>query len=325
MNKDLLYKYFRNEASAEEVDRIIRWVESSQQNLDFFAEQKALWDVSAGIKQPKIIRRKSNRMGLRIAYFSAAAVVTVLLASNLFLMLHQEKPVSNPQPVSLAALPAEQVRTLYTEKGVKARVVLPDSSVVWLNSDSRICYPSEFARNVRQVEMSGEAYFEVMKDSLRPMIVKTNKDFTIEVLGTCFSVKSYDNDNVAKATLFTGAISMHYKDTQDNELKVLKLKPEESFIYYQASAKPKPVRYKDNSKEIAWKNGELYFDQTPMEEVLKMLERWHGTRFIVQNKAIYNDKLTASFQTESIVQVMEMIKYCINMDYSIKNNIVTIK
>lgn len=315
-----------NEASAEEVDRIIQWVERSRENLDFFAEQKALWEISAGIKQShRPNRPRPKGIGLRLAYFSAAAVVTVLLTTNLIFMLYRDDADKVPAFTSLAALPAEQVRTLYTEKGVKAKVVLPDSSTVWLNSDSRITYPAVFTGNVRNVEMSGEAYFEVMKDSLRPMIVKTNKDFSIEVLGTSFSVKSYDNDNVAKATLFTGAISMHYKDIRSNEQRILKLKPEESFIYYQASAQPKPVRYKDNSKEIAWKEGELYFDQTPMEEVLKMLERWHGTHFVVENKSIYNDKLTASFQTESIVQVMEMIKYCINMEYSIKNNVVTIR
>ncbi len=323
MNKDLLYKYFMDEASEEEVDRIIRWVESSKKNLDFFAEQKALWDISADINRlgKEKSSRKTNKF--RVAYYSAAAIIIILLATNLIFMLSgQSTPVYESSLI--VQLPSEELRTLYTEKGVKAHIVLPDSSQVWLNSDSRITYPAVFGNRIREVELSGEAYFEVIKDSLHPMIVKTNKDFSIEVLGTSFSVRSYNNDNTAKATLFSGSISMHYRDVRNNEHKVLKLNPKESFIYYQANSAPEQVKYENNDKEIAWKRGELLFDRTPVEDVLKMLERWHGTEFVVENKAIFNDKLTASFQTESIVQIMEMMKYCIDMDYKINNNTVTI-
>lgn len=319
----MLYKYFMNQASPREIDKIIEWVEKSKTNLDFFAEQKTLWEISGQQQQMRQQLSKNNHHKIvRIAYFTTAAIVIILLTINLFI---RNSSFEENRDFSLAnEFPQEKLRTLYTEKGVKAQISLPDNSVVWLNSDSRITYPAKFDEKIRKVELSGEAYFEVTKDTLHPMIVKTNKDFSIEVLGTSFSVKSYDNDNIAKATLFTGSISMHYKDQKSNEHKVLKLKPEESFVYYQQSATPKQVRYKDNEKEIAWKNGELLFEQTEMEEVIKMLERWHGTKFIIENKAIFNDKLTASFQTESIIQIMEIMKYCIDMDYKIINNTVTI-
>ena len=79
-------------------------------------------------------------------------------------------------------------------------ITLPDSSRVWLNSDSRISYPDEFTGNKRVVSLSGEAYFEVTKDSLHPMVVLTNKDFTVEVLGTTFNIRSYENDATAETT-----------------------------------------------------------------------------------------------------------------------------
>lgn len=313
-----------NQASAAEIEKIIGWVEKSPANLDFFAEQKTLWEIAGQMRplqQPVVTKKRS--LFLRIAYFSAAAVVAVLLSINL-LLTHGKSFRADTDFTLAQELSSEKIRTLYTEKGVKAKITLPDNSTVWLNSDSKITYPAKFDSDIRRVELSGEAYFEVTKDSLHPMIVKTNKDFSIEVLGTSFSVKSYDNDNIAKATLFTGSISMHYKDKSSNEHKILKLKPEESFVYYQEKAIPKQVRYKDNEKEIAWKNGELIFNQTPMNEVVKMLERWHGTKFIIENQEVFEDKLTASFQTESIVQIMEMMKYCIAMDYKVNNNIVTI-
>lgn len=335
MNKDLIYKFFSNKANSQEIEDIIGWVEKSPDNLQFFAQQKAMWDLSGRELEDSILlenghkAKKSRKKLYRIAYFSSVAILAILLTINIF--IKEEVGVNSIINKNVSAnsltvqLHPETIRTLYTEKGVKATIMLPDSSMVWLNSDSKITYPAVFDEKQRNVEISGEAYFEVKHDSLRPMLVKTNKDFSVEVLGTKFLVRSYDNDNSAKTVLYSGAVTMHYAIGKNKTLCERKLKPLESFTYYtQAKQSPK-LSSSINNKDIAWKNGELIFEQTPMDEVLKMLERWHGTKFIVKNNKIYNDKLSASFQTESIVQIMEMVKFCIDMDYDINNNVVTIR
>ena len=319
MNKDLLYKYFRGQASSSDIDKIVEWVQKSPANNDYFAEQKALWEIAEcnSLRYHKI---KPNNQSYIKVLIGCAAVIIILLTLNIFVD-KEGGDLSNPQ-LSVLSENIHQ-RVSYTDKGVKAMIILPDGSKVWLNSDTKIVYPEIFSGEARNVSISGEAYFEVVKSEI-PMIVKTNKDLSIEVLGTSFSIKCYDNDNISTTTLYDGIVKMHYKDFKDNITKVIEMKPAESFSYYDKGY----VEYKniksDIDKEVAWKDGILVFDNTPFDEVFKMLERWHGTEYEITSKKIYNSKLTASFNTESIVQIMEMIKYCADIDYNIEDSKVTI-
>lgn len=327
MNKNLLYKYFNNKATEQEIDQIISWVEESPKNLNFFAEQKAIWDISGKKENYKkgTVAKRNNRKFIKFAYFAAASIVAILLTIDIF--IHFNTPTDTPnftKDIS-SITPKEMLRTVYTEKGVKAKIMLPDSSLVWLNSDSKISYPVVFEGNTRNIELSGEALFDVKRDSLCPMIIKTNKDFYIEVFGTCFNVKSYENDDISQTTLYSGLIAMHYRDYKDRSDKMIKLKPDDSFTFYTKGNLPIINKIPKNDKSKAWVNGELFFEQTPMEEVIKMLERWHGTNFIIKDSSFFNNKLTASFQSESIIQIMEIMKYCIDIDYQIIDNTVIIK
>lgn len=222
---------------------------------------------------------------------------------------------------------------IFTEKGVKGIVILPDSTKVWLNSGSRLIYPSAFASGTRDVIIYGEGYFEVTKDSLHPMIVNTGKNFSIEVLGTSFNVKSYEDDRQVEATLYAGEIKARFMNWDTSEYETVILKPNESFIYdntgtSMAKSKEytinKPFSYDKPQMQKAWKDGYLVFDNTSMPEVLKKLERWHGTKFIIKNEKIYDYKLSAQFSSESIVQILEIMKLIMPIEYSYKNNTVTL-
>ncbi len=318
MNKDLLYKYFRGQASSSDIDKIVEWVQKSPANNDYFAEQKALWEISEcnSLKYHKI---KPNNQSYIKVLIGCAAVIILLLTVNIFI----DNGIGGVDNQHLTAQSVDiHQRISYTDKGVKAKIILPDGSAVWLNSDTKIVYPEIFTGDARNVSISGEAYFEVVKSDI-PMIVKTNKDLSVEVLGTSFSIKCYDNDNIATTTLYNGLVKMHYKDFKDNLNKIVELKPAESFTYYDKGY-IEPRSISNDKIDIAWKEGKLIFDNTPFDEVFKMLERWHGTKFVINSKNIHTNKLTASFEKESIIQIMEMIKYCVSIDYSIEDNKVTI-
>ena len=208
--------------------------------------------------------------------------------------------------------------------------MLPDSSKVWLNSDSRITYPEYFSGETRNISLSGEAYFEVTKDSIHPMIVKTDRNFSIEVIGTSFNLKCYKNDNNIEATLYSGIIKANYNNVATLKNETLTLKPNESFIYNESKAigtsnNNKPFYYPEPEKLKAWKDGTLIFNETPMLEVIKILERWHGTTFIITDKEIYNYNLSAEFKSESIIQILEIMKLIMPIDYNYSNNVVTLK
>ena len=221
----------------------------------------------------------------------------------------------------------EEICNIYTEKGTKATVSLPDGSKVWLNSDSKISYPVRFPGDTREVNLSGEAYFEVVSDSLKPMIVTTSKGYMVKVLGTKFHIKSYENDTYSKVTLNSGNIKLICPADNHQKCTEIGMKPNETVILGKVEV-PKVVTQtvRTNSNDVAWKRGELVFDRTPMSEAIKMIERWHGATFIVNNNALFNRKLTATFKTESLVQILEVIKMLTGIEYTIEDgNMVVLK
>ena len=237
------------------------------------------------------------------------------LASNIFLHGEVAEKADDRNVLS-----AENVE-VFTHKGVVSKVLLPDSTVVWMNAGTKLQYPSDFSDGLREVHISGEAFFEVKRDESRPMVITTNRNAGISVLGTSFLVKSYEDEDISKVTLFNG--SVRYSDPDREDLNIIP-KPGESIICSKADSSFKVVEINDLSREIAWRDGNLIFDKTPMRDVIRTLERWYGTEFKILNESIYNYTLTATFYSESVTQVMELIKYCIPVKYAKENNVVTI-
>lgn len=328
MKKYTLIKFYRGEASDKEIDSIINWVNKSEQNKEYFAKLKAIYTAMyLNTTKFTLDNKFSAKKPLlhRILYVSSVAAIAILFFTiGYFANNSTGEKVNNITIATVTKSKVPILRTLYTEKGVKGFVTLPDSSKVWLNSDSKIIYPEEFTGKERTVKMSGEAYFEVTKDSLHPMVVHTNKNFAIEVLGTTFNIRSYDNDEKAETTLYTGAITMHYKNKNTKQIETLCLKPNQSFAYVETNNTPKLFKYKEPIKQSVWKDGQLLFDNTPIGDVLKILERWHGSKFVINNQDIYKYKLSAEFTSESIVQIMEIIQLIIPINYNYTNNVVTI-
>jgi len=154
--------------------------------------------------------------------------------------------------------------------------------------------------------------------------VNTNKNFRVEVFGTKFNIRSYENDDEAQTTLFSGSITLTRKLENSPREVITQLKPKESFVIRDNNA-PLLIRQADTTKQKAWKEGKLLFESTPISEVIKKLERWHGTEFQVIDNEVLNYKITANFKAESIVQIMEMIQFCSFVDYTLEGNRVILR
>lgn len=339
MNKALLIRYVKGDATKSEVEEVLSWASDDLINADYLAKLQNIWiftnmhqtDASdeelAAIK--RVIRKESDKSYKRM--FSWAAAASVALAMGIGGWYMGKTSGSNYQSVSDAdKLIAEQVihrnispsKELYTNKGVKAKIILPDSSVVILNSDTRIDYPDKFDDKLRVVNLSGEAYFDVVKDSLRPMIVHTKKGFSIKVIGTKFNLKAYENDDKSRTTLYSGKIDLIR--SAGSKLVSTEVAPFQTIVVSDVSKsnpvtkimKPSPLDDK------AWTEGKIIFDETPVSEVVKILERWHGYDFQVKDPSILNYKITATFNSESLVQVMDLIQMTSLVRYEIKNKTV---
>jgi ferric-dicitrate binding protein FerR (iron transport regulator) len=164
--------------------------------------------------------------------------------------------------------------TMTTPKGRQFRVLLPDGTNVWLNAASSIRYPTVFNGGQRKVAITGEAYFEVAKNSNMPFIVEVGQQAEIEVLGTQFNVNAYENENGTNTTLLEGAVKVSSLKTPvvGQHAKAVVLKPGQ-----QAKLAGNILAVKDANiaKALAWKNGLFNFEGSRIEEVMRQLERWY--------------------------------------------------
>jgi len=154
------------------------------------------------------------------------------------------------------------------------------------------------------------------------MIVSASKGYKIKVLCTKFNVCSYSDDEFSKTTLIDGAINIlsgkKSGDIKEGEL-LAKLSVGQSYIEKDAPT-CQVQKYKNVDDEIAWTEDKIIFNDTPMSDVIKRLERWHGMKFVVKNPAVLSVKMTAMYENESLVQILEVIKFSTGILYSISNN-----
>ena len=166
--------------------------------------------------------------------------------------------------------PESEDKILYnkieTPVGGKYQVNLPDGSKVWLNSSSSLRFSALFNGDTREVELSGEAYFDVSKNKNKPFKVIT-QDQIVEVLGTQFNINSYSDEGPIKTTLIEGSVKIIYKD------KVVLLSPGQQFQPKESAAK---VVEADTEEVVAWKDGYFVFKNEDIRSIMRKLSRWYN-------------------------------------------------
>jgi ferric-dicitrate binding protein FerR (iron transport regulator) len=260
-----------------------------------------------------------------------AAAVAASLAGA-FLLIHPLNTSKNPTAS----------RTVTTNPGARSRLTLPDGTSVVLNADSRLTYNDDFTGgDTREIQLSGEAYFDVAKDPHHPFLIHT-KTIDIKVLGTAFNVRSYDNERTTETDLLQGAVEVTLHNKPD---KRIILKPNEkltvhndqvNFSTSQPVAAGNPdaplitvgkVHYqkKDSSiTEILWTKNQLAFDNTSLEDVALQLQRWFNITVTISDERLKTIRLNAVFGKESLPQVMEALSIAGNFKYTIRKNEVII-
>ena len=157
--------------------------------------------------------------------------------------------------------------------GSRAKVVLSDHSVVWLNAGSRMIYPSVFTGKEREVLLFGEAFFQVEKDESKPFIVKTS-EYRIRVLGTQFNVLAYPGDGISQTLLTEGRVELNLNNDSWFDKKVV-LKPNEMFSFNTGMNEIKVEKVQPEDY-VLWKDGILKFDKEDLSRVVKKIERFYN-------------------------------------------------
>jgi len=188
------------------------------------------------------------------------------------------------------------IETVTTPYGARTSFKLPDGSEVWLNSGSTISYPKQYG-TIRNVELSGQAYFKVVKDG-KPFIVKTIYG-NVEVTGTSLDVKAYPGENLA-TTLVEGSVKV------GNDLSHISiLKPGQQSVITQANELS--ISEVNTGLITSWREGKLVFVKEPFQNVAKELERWYNVRIELSGEKLKRLGYTGTIEMETFGEVLELI------------------
>jgi ferric-dicitrate binding protein FerR (iron transport regulator) len=193
-------------------------------------------------------------------------------------------------------------------------MVLPDGSIIFLNSDSRIRYSIDGEKGVREVFLDGEAWFDVEKNKKKPFVVHT-PFYDVNVTGTQFNVKAYEADRHVTTTLEEGQVVIHSTENYQFTENVV-LKPGEQIVLNKDSQEL--VLKEVNTKwYTSWKDNKLIFVNMDMKDLIVLLERKYGVDIEVKNKAILDLHFDGTLKNETIIEILDIIKKTLPINYKI--------
>lgn len=205
--------------------------------------------------------------------------------------------------------------------GQKSTITLPDGSTVKLNSESKLVYGENFDEHLREVELTGEAFFMVVKKPSVPFIVKTG-DIKATVLGTSFNVRNYEEDANIEIALATGSLQVEESRAASGNNKIV-LAPSEMTNYSKSSGKMNKIKFEEE-EVLAWKNNTLFFNQAEMKEIEQELERWFGVDIRVLNQPGTPVKLSTKFTNQSLENILETLGFTLGFQYEFSKNKVNV-
>lgn len=312
--EELLGKYLRDECTDEEryellfllenpddlriaevmMDREALSVLHSRLAMDTRVSERILDKLKAGISKDEVRRIPFYRS----AFFRIAASFTGLLILA---------------GLGFLALSKSEIQRVTTENGRKRTVVLADGSLVTLNGNSSISF--NMTDSARELQLDGEAYFDIAHDARKPFYVKTSK-IQIRVLGTIFNVKSYADEDRVETTLVEGKVTVKNLGSEGNEIEML---PNEQVVFHKATAYLVKTSAEAEQK-TAWRSGNFFFEDEPAEVIFSELEKWYNVKIILGEQQ-KNCHFSMNIGEESVSDVLGFFEKTTNVKVINEGNV----
>ncbi|WP_293712447.1 FecR domain-containing protein [uncultured Parabacteroides sp.] len=302
---DLLSKYLTGNISSEEKQTLFQQLKEDAelkkeaadiQNLSALISMVREEHSASDMQYRSFVRLKKKRAFLfnmrKVAGYAAIVLFSVL--STYLLMTY-------------AAEGGEEVacyQEFSTPPGQRAKVLLADGTEVWLNANSTLRYPERFDRKQREVELHGEAFFEVEKNKEKPFIVKTSK-MDILVTGTMFNVSAYETEKYFVTSLVEGAVSVSCANDRN---RTFSLRPQQQIVVSDSSSE---VTSFEDIDFLSWKEGVFVFDDMVLTDIIKKLELFYDVSITVKNMKLGNYRYTGKFRqrdgVESVLRKLQIV------------------
>jgi len=290
-----------------------QWLKASEDNVKIYHETEQLWALTnmlpankKPLAEPVLLNpniEKGKMWSLKgLKRYSIAASLALVTSLTLY-YLTKSKPQATNNQVSIYSIHK-------AGNGKMLKVILPDSSIVWLNAGSEVSYLKDFrSQKTRNIQLTGEAFFEVTHNQQQPFVVESGDLQTI-VYGTSFNVSSYKDSEQNSVTVKTGKVGVLLK--RDSLNKPTMLLPGNRLVYHQENGKIETLNI-ETSEVATWLNGDLVFDQTAPKEVFAILARKFDVEFKINDADFEGCKLTAKFPNQSLKTILTALSTSLHL------------
>ncbi len=365
--QEIIINYLEGDLDQEMASGLAEWLKLDKKNLEYLREFERIWIIShsKGVSESEIsknlkqVRNKLKDRDIRsvpareiritipllVRITTIAAVITGLALLIPGLLKNKTKPATQLLSMIEASAP----------RGSRSQLILADSTTIWLNSDSRIRYSTDYGKNNRDIYLEGEAYFSVRKNNDLPFQVSTN-EIKITALGTSFNVKAYDDEGTIETTLEEGLLSIALLNPgmKKESAEAIVLQPKQTAVYIKhegsishnsigeseglANVKavvPAKVITKDSVPVIvnevndtrlytSWKDPRWIIRNEKLGSLAPKLERRYNITIQIIDKQVEDYTFTGSLLEESLEQILAVIKLSSPIRYEINSKVVTL-
>lgn len=334
MNKKLVERFFTNQTTPEETERVLDWFDTPKgkqylrERLDIdydLMDRNELREMVPELNSDNLYQSIQNKIGPErkkitihkpdwLGYaFKAAATILVILTASLFTITQQRytaEQVVEREPIHFQ-----------TNNDENREITLSDGSVIQLNKNSEVTISEDFMRGTRELELKGEAFFDVAHNPEQPFIIHAHES-AVEVLGTSFNVKSlHDQSNVQVAVVEGKVAFKNVNSTSESEVLSVTLSKGQ---YGYMDIQKRTILVDDLAVEnyLAWKNGKFEFEALTLQQVCTQLNRLYEIECSYSNEGVQNLLLTASFSNESMEKTLEVIALSLDIEYETREDTV---
>ena len=307
--------------SGKEEKKLSEWKNKSEANQNVYNHFIEAWNATLFLNEMKryntstalkTVKLRIEKRFIKQKYWQwmqrIAAVLFLPLLIALGLLIGHTNDETSVCDVTM--------QTVHCPAGLRSSLVLADGTKVWLNAGAEIEYPTAFAQNERRVSVTGEAFFDVKKDSLKPFFVELN-NLMVQVVGTQFNVENFKDSEYIQVSLKEGKVMLFDDEDLPDVSFLTAMDPGEQVRYDRLTKDFVKTKMEEENIDSRI-SGYLVFNDAPIHKVARELEYWYNVKIMITEDRKWEDfLLTASFENESLSQVLEILKYADNIGYKI--------
>lgn len=307
---DLITKKLSGEIAQEDDQKLQTWLDENHEHQQLFDSYKATWDEMDRVKdkstreidaewdrlenaldfEEETTQIKERSLFTNVYRYAAAILMIAIAAFSIYYYMNKQDSQQLVAQVQIQ------------------EIELSEGSKVTVNSNSTLTYPKKFDPDKREVELTGEAFFEVSKDPERPFIINAG-DIRVEVLGTSFNVKAYENQGQIEVTVASGKVAVFPLDNPDDRVVLVK---GQKAIFYKSSMKIE-ADVNEDINFASWKTKEIIFEDTPMPEVIRIINEIYKSELTLDGDQLKECPVTTTFDNQSLESVLNVLESTLDL------------